>query len=118
MPVAEHCISSFDQFERLANYSLMDTLNVDPEASGDGADHRARQVFSGHFVPVAPTPLADPDYVSHSRTFFHELGLSDDLVFDNHFRQLFSGDLSAMREPMRQVGWATGYALSLSLIHI
>ena len=113
MPVAEHCISSFDQFERLANYSLMDTLNVDPEASGDGADHRARQVFSGHFVPVAPTPLADPDYVSHSRTFFHELGLSDDLVFDNHFRQLFSGDLSAMREPMRQVGWATGYALSI-----
>jgi len=26
--------------------------------------------FSGHFVPVTPTPLADPEYVAHSRTFF------------------------------------------------
>lgn len=97
----------------MADYSLMDTLNADPDATVDGDDHRARQVFSGHFVPVAPTPLAEPEYVTHSSTFFKELGLSDQLALDEKFRHLFSGDLSVAHEPMRQVGWATGYALSI-----
>ena len=106
-------VSTFDDFVRLADYSLMDTLNADPDATGDGDDHRARQVFSGHFVPVTPTPLAEPEYVTHSSTFFNELGLSDELAFNAKFRQVFSGDISAAHEPMRQVGWATGYALSI-----
>ena len=112
-PSATSCVTTFDEFMRLADYSLMDTLNADPDATGDGDDHRARQVFSGHFVPVTPTPLAEPEYVTHSGTFFKELGLSDELVFDEQFRQVFSGDISVVREPMRQVGWATGYALSI-----
>ena len=112
-PSAEPCVTTFDEFVRLADYSLMDTLNGDPDATGDGDDHRARQVFSGHFVPVKPTPLAEPEYVTHSSTFFNELGLSDELAFNAKFRQVFSGDLSATQEPMRQVGWATGYALSI-----
>ena len=112
-PSATSCVTTFDEFMRLADYSLMDTLNADPDATGDGDDHRARQVFSGHFVPVTPTPLAEPEYVTHSGTFFKELGLSDELAFNEQFRQVFSGDISAVREPMRQVGWATGYALSI-----
>lgn len=112
-PSATHCVTTFDEFMRLADYSLMDTLNADPDATIDGDDHRARQVFSGHFVPVTPTPLAEPEYVTHSSTFFKELGLSDELAFNEQFRQVFSGDISATREPMRQVGWATGYALSI-----
>jgi hypothetical protein len=51
---AEPCVKTFDEFVRLADYSLMDTLNADPDATKDGNDHRARQVFSGHFVPVLP----------------------------------------------------------------
>ena len=112
-PSATPCVTTFDEFMQLANYSLMDTLNADPDATGDGDDHRARQVFSGHFVPVTPTPLAEPEYVTHSGTFFKELGLSDELAFNEQFRQVFSGDISVVREPMRQVGWATGYALSI-----
>jgi uncharacterized protein YdiU (UPF0061 family) len=112
-PSAEPCVTTFDEFVQLADYSLMDTLNADPDATGDGDDHRARQVFSGHFVPVKPTPLAEPEYVTHSSTFFKELGLSDELALNAKFRQVFSGDLSAAHEPMRQVGWATGYALSI-----
>ena len=112
-PSAEPCVTTFDEFVRLADYSLMDTLNADPDATGDGDDHRARQVLSGHFVPVKPTPLAEPEYVTHSSTFFNELGLSDELALNAKFRQVFSGDLSATHEPMRQVGWATGYALSI-----
>lgn len=44
----------------LADYSLMDTLSSDPEATSDGVDHAPRQVFSGHYVPVNPTPIKDP----------------------------------------------------------
>jgi len=112
-PSAQQSISTFDEFVRLADYSLMDTLNADPDATEDGDDHRARQVFSGHFVPVTPTPLPEPEYVTHSSTFFNELGLSDELVNDAKFCQVFSGDISAAHEPMRKIGWATGYALSI-----
>jgi uncharacterized protein YdiU (UPF0061 family) len=112
-PSAKPCVSTFDEFVRLADYSLMDTLNADPDATVDGDDHRARQVFSGHFVPVSPAPLAEPAYVTHSSTFFKELGLRGELALDEKFRQVFSGDISAAYEPMRQVGWATGYALSI-----
>ena len=112
-PSAKPRVTTFEKFVRLADYSLMDTLNADPDASEDGEDRRARQVFSGHFVPVTPTPLAEPEYVAHSSTFFQELGLSDELVLNEQFRSCFSGDLSAAHEPMRQVGWATGYALSI-----
>jgi len=112
-PSAEPSITTFDEFVRLADYSLMDTLKADPDATGDGDDHRARQVYSGHYVPVKPTPIAEPEYVTHSSTFFNELGLSDELALNAKFRQVFSGDLSATHEPMRQVGWATGYALSI-----
>ena len=76
-PSSEPCVTTYDEFARLADYSLMDNLNADPDARGDGDDHRARQVFSGHFVPVTPTPLPEPEYVTHSSTFFNELGLSD-----------------------------------------
>ncbi|MGC1219732.1 MAG: protein adenylyltransferase SelO family protein [Phormidesmis sp.] len=112
-PSAKPCVTTFDEFAQLADYSLMDTLNADPDATEDGDDHRTRQVFSGHFVPVTPTPLAEPAYVTHSSTFFKELGLSDELAVNEKFRHVFSGDISAAHEPMRQVGWATGYALSI-----
>lgn len=69
-PPALQSISTFDEFVRLADYSFMDSLNADPDATEDGDDHRARQVFSGHFVPVTPTPLPEPEYVTHSSTFF------------------------------------------------
>ncbi len=112
-PSAAPCVTTVDEFEKLADYSLMNSLNTDPDARVDGDDHLARQVFSGHFVPVTPTPLKNPEYVTHSSTFFNELGLNNELAFNEKFCKLFSGDLSATREPMRQVGWATGYALSI-----
>lgn len=106
-------LASFDDFIQHSNYSLLNTLNPDPESTKDGQDHRPRQVRSGHFVPVTPKPLAQPTYVSHSETLFCELGLDQDLAFNEEFKKLFSGDLSEMREPMRPFGWATGYALSI-----
>jgi uncharacterized protein YdiU (UPF0061 family) len=105
--------ATFAEFAQQADYSLMDSLLADPQASGDGQDHRPRQVFSGHYVPVTPTPLPAPEVVAHSSSLFRELGLSDALAHDERFIRLFSGDISVAREPMRPVGWATGYALSI-----
>jgi uncharacterized protein YdiU (UPF0061 family) len=104
---------SFAEFAACADYSLLEALRPDPQATADGRDHQPRQVFSGHYVPVAPTPLPEPAYVAHSAELFAELGLSDTLVHDPDFARLFSGDSGAATGPMRPWGWATGYALSI-----
>ena len=106
-------VSTLDDLAKLADYSLMDTLNCDPHATQDGIDHRSRQVFSGHYVPVQPTPIADPEYIAHSTSFFSELGFADSLAESEDFMRMFSGDITQVPEPMRKVGWATGYALSI-----
>ena len=106
-------IATLDDLAKLANYSLMDTLNCDPDATENGADHAPRQVFMGHYVPVNPTPIKDPEYVVHSHTFFHQLGFADSMAQLDEFVRLFSGDISQVPEPMRKVGWASGYALSI-----
>ena len=106
-------VATLADLAKLANYSLMDTLNCDPDGQANGADHAPRQVFTGHYVPVNPTPIKDPEYVAHSKNFFRELGLADSLAQSADFMRMFSGDISHVPEPMRKVGWATGYALSI-----
>ena len=109
----EITVTTLDDLATLANYSLMDTLTPDPDATENGVDHTPRQVFSGHYVPVLPTPISHPEYVTHSKDFFNELGFADDLAQSNNFMQMFSGDISQAPQPMRNTGWATGYALSI-----
>lgn len=106
-------INRLDDLARLADYSLMDTLNSDPDAKANGIDHFPREVFSGHYVPVIPTPIESPLYITHSKKFFAELGFSDALATSEDFVRLFSGDTSQLPEPLRKIGWATGYALSI-----
>lgn len=106
-------ISNLSDFAQASDYSLLDTLIADPDATESGIDHYPRQVFSGHYVPVKPTPITDPIYVSHSQGFFRELGLDDSLALTKEFAELFSGNVTNVPEPMRQMGWATGYALSI-----
>ncbi|MGK0499411.1 MAG: hypothetical protein ACJAYG_001048 [Oceanicoccus sp.] len=106
-------LATLDDIAKLANYSLMDTLNCDPEARADAVDHSPRQVFTGHYVPVNPTPIKDPEYVAHSKDLFHELGFADSLAQSIDFARMFSGDISDVPEPMRKFGWACGYALSI-----
>ena len=106
-------IKTFEEFVNNIDYSFMDNLKEDPEATQDGNDFIPRQVFSGHYVPVKPTPLSSPEYVAHSKNLFTELGISNLLLEDKDFKKLFSGDLSSFKKPMRNFGWATGYALSI-----
>lgn len=109
----ETTVTSLDDLAKLANYSLMDTLIPDPDATENGVDHTPRQVFTGHYVPVKPTPISDPEYITHSKEFFSELGFADSMAQSNGFMQMFSGDTSQVPTPMRNMGWATGYALSI-----
>ena len=106
-------VDTLEDLAQLANYSLMDTLTSDPDAKDNGADHTPRQVFTGHYVPVTPTPIKDPEYVAHSHNFFRELGFADSMAQLPDFVRMFSGDISHLPEPMRQVGWACGYAVSI-----
>jgi uncharacterized protein YdiU (UPF0061 family) len=106
-------VTTLDHLAGLADYSLMDTLSCDPDATASGDDHSPRQVFSGHYVPVSPTAIENPEYITHSKRFFNELGFADSLAESPDFVRMFSGDLTHVPEPLRKVGWATGYALSI-----
>ncbi|MCG9579127.1 protein adenylyltransferase SelO family protein [Vibrio tubiashii] len=106
-------ILELNDLAKATDYSLLNSLVPDPDATEDGLDFYPRQVFSGHYVPVMPTPIADPVYIAHSQKLFRELGLDDRLAKTEAFKQLFSGDVTNVPAPMRTIGWATGYALSI-----
>ena len=106
-------INSLQDLANVADYSFVQTLTPDPQANIEGDDHDPRQVFSGHYVTVKPTPIPNPRYIAHSHSFFEELGLDDSLAQLPEFMAMFTGDLSNVPKPMRKVGWACGYALSI-----
>ena len=106
-------IKTLNDIALLADYSLIDKLNVDPDSKVDAIDYLPRQVFSGHYVPVYPSPIESPVYITHSKGFFKELGFCDSLATSEDFIRMFSGDTSQLNKPLRKIGWATGYALSI-----
>ena len=106
-------ITSLAELAGFASYSLLDSLTADPDASDTADDYHPRQVFSGHYVPVKPTPIANPQYVAHSKTLFEELHFASEFARSDDFIQFFSGNMARAVPPMREAGWATGYALSI-----
>ncbi|GAL33555.1 selenoprotein O and cysteine-containing homologs [Vibrio maritimus] len=112
-PKPRNSITNMDEFANTASYSLLETLNVDLDATDSGEDYWPRQVFSGHYVPVKPTPIGNPTYISHSASLFDELGIDFTLAQNKHFAAMFSGDMSGVPAPIKPFGWATGYALSI-----
>lgn len=106
-------IKTLYDLAQLANYSLVDRLYSDPDSKVNAEDYLPRQVFSGHYVPVKPTPIDSPIYIAHSKNFFDELGFCHSLATSEDFKRMFSGDNSQLPEPLRKIGWATGYALSI-----
>ncbi|MGR5284256.1 protein adenylyltransferase SelO [Vibrio maritimus] len=112
-PKARNLITNMDEFVKAASYSLLETLNADPDSTQSGEDYWPRQVFSGHYVPVKPTPITNPVFISHSASLFEELGIDPTLAQDKHFAAMFSGELSGVPALIKPYGWATGYALSI-----
>ena len=106
-------VDNFNDFLNLADFSLIKTLHADPQSTFDGNDHSPREVYSGHYVPVTPTALSSPKYLSHGEQLFKELGLSDSLIKDENFAEFFSGNHKVRTKDVNNFGWATGYALSI-----
>ena len=113
---------AFDSFLQRADYSLLQCLTADPEQARHAPNKKMREVKSGHYVEVEPTPLPNPCYVIHSRSFFDELSLPESLASEDAFMQFFTGtpalavdSANANTEPpyVRSSGWASGYALSI-----
>ncbi len=111
--ISKENIKNFEEFAKLANYSFVEKLNCDPDTKNNSENKTPREVFSGHYVSVKPTPIKEPIYISHSKNFFKELGFSEALLKENEFIKMFSGDISNIQKPMKDKGWATGYALSI-----
>jgi uncharacterized protein YdiU (UPF0061 family) len=112
----------FNTLLQHADYALLRDLAADPEQDRYAPNQSAREVRSGHYVEVRPTPLPVPRYVIHSRSFFEHLGLDESVAADPAFMQFFTGDLPASlalanapggTAKVRDGGWATGYALSI-----
>jgi len=76
----EKLTENFSEFSQLSDYSFMNSLKADPQSTKDGNDHKPRSVYSGHYVPVVPTAIPEPEYISHSKKLFKELRLSSDLT--------------------------------------
>ena len=76
-------IETFEELANLSDYSFINKLNSDPDAKYNADNKSPREVFSGHYVPVSPTPIKDPIYISHSNNFFEELGFSESLIKSN-----------------------------------
>ena len=106
-------INTLHDLAKFADYSLLGTLNCSPQTREDGEDYFPREIVSGHYVTVKPTPMPDPHYIAHSKDLFKELGFSDALAESDEFIRMFSGDTTNIPEPMHRIGWATGYALSI-----
>ena len=106
-------IETFEELVNLSDYSFIEKLNSDPDAKFNADNKLSREVFSGHYVPVSPTAIKEPIYISHSANFFKELGFSENLIKSNDFIKMFSGDMSNISNLRQNKGWATGYALSI-----
>ena len=62
-------VETLDDLAKLSNYSLMDTLNCDPDAKLNGIDYLPRQVFTGHVLLIPPQSKI-PSTLHTARIFF------------------------------------------------
>ena len=78
-----------------ADHSWLRHLAPDPESAAQQPNKTPREVKSGHWVPVLPTPLPQPQLVLYSHATASELGLSDAACESTEFARFFSGDVAA-----------------------
>ena len=94
-----------------ADHSWTRHLTPDPETERRAPNRSSREVKSGHFVRVKPTPLRNPRVALYSTAMVTNLGIAeDDVVGSSRFAKFFSGDADAV--PGMDT-WATPYALSI-----
>lgn len=75
---------SLEEMASKCDHSWLKQLSPDPETAGHEPNRTSRQVRSGHYVLVQPTPLPRPALVMHSPHMAGSLGLSVRLVARDH----------------------------------
>ena len=96
-----------------ADHSWTRQLSPDPDTDANAPNRKSRQVKSGHYVRVDPTPLRKPECVIYSPDMLNRLGIDEaDVKAHNgeRFARFFSGDKTAVPN---MDSWATPYALSI-----
>lgn len=109
-----HCFPRAGGLEELGacvDNSWLGRLAADPDQASHAPNKYSRQVFSGHYVKVLPTPLPDPYLVIFSMEVLEFLGLTAEECQTAQFVRVFSGDAAEL--PAFQSSWATPYALSI-----
>jgi len=104
------CTGSLEKLGETCINSWIRDLEADPEQDRHTPNRTSREVRSGHYVNVDPTPLPDPYLVAYSSDMISELGLSEEDAKSESFARLFSGDI---KDFPGFCGWATPYALSI-----
>lgn len=93
-----------------ADHSWLQQLTPDPETAQYAPNKQSRQVRSGHYVPVLPTPLANTKLVIHSPPMAEALGISEEEIASEDFVAFFSGEQGRVAGLQ---SWCTPYALSI-----
>jgi len=99
-----------ERLQAAADHSWVERLTPDPDAKKHAPNKVSREVRSGHYVPVEPTPLPRPELVAASGAMARSLGLSAEEVAQEDLVRFLSGEQS-LAPAMRS--WATPYALSI-----
>ena len=101
---------SLDCLSARVDNSWIDQLEPDPEARPP--NKQAREVHSGHYVIVKPTPLPRPYLIACSPAVLELLEIAaEECTPDTPFVRLFAGDVDAVAG--FEQTWATPYALSI-----
>lgn len=108
----KHEKGSLDLLAEHEDLSWVKQLHCDPKHAVHAPNKKSREVWSGHYVPVIPTPLETPYLVAYSRSMAASLGLNEKTCSSSEFAALFSGDLSVVKGGFNS-SWATPYALSI-----
>ena len=93
-----------------ADHSWLKQLTPDPDSAKHAPNRTSREVRSGHYVRVPPTPLSNPRVAIHSPAMAANLGIPEADVQSERFARFFSGDADVL--PGMET-WATPYALSI-----
>lgn len=102
--------AALNDFISLKDQTLFAHLTPDPQTDANKPNKKSRQVISGHYVRVLPTPLPNPALVAVSASMAKSLSLSETDIQSNLFLHFFSGKQESL--PSFQ-SWATPYALSI-----
>lgn len=107
-------MSSLERFCKRKDNSWVNHLDVDPEWENYKPNKTSREVKSGHYVFVDPTPLPDPVLIALSNELLEELELDEkECESDDRFLRYFSGDSTGFSDFDFTETWATPYALSI-----